>query len=47
VRFTLNERVFSQWDSDLGDWAVLDGRHTIAVGSSSRDLRLTTTVDSL
>jgi beta-glucosidase len=47
VRFTLDERAFSQWDTDLGGWAVLSGSHAIAIGSSSRDLRLTTTVDHL
>jgi beta-glucosidase len=44
VRFTLGERAFSQWDTDLGGWAILPGAHTIAVGSSSRDLHLTATL---
>jgi beta-glucosidase len=45
--FTLRERAFSQWDSDLGDWAIVSGVHTIGVGSSSRDLRLTATLADL
>jgi beta-glucosidase len=44
VRFTLRERAFSQWDTDLGGWAILSGPYTIAVGSSSRDLHLTATL---
>jgi beta-glucosidase len=44
VRFTLRERAFSHWDTDLGGWAILSGPHTIAVGSSSRDLHLTATL---
>jgi beta-glucosidase len=47
VHFTLDERAFSQWHFELGDWAVVPGAHRIAVGSSSRDLRLTATLDDL
>jgi len=47
VRFTLRERAFSQWDSELADWAILPGPHKIAVGSSSRDLHLTATLADL
>jgi beta-glucosidase len=47
VRFTLRERAFSQWDSALGGWAILSGAHKVAVGSSSRDLRLTATLADL
>jgi beta-glucosidase len=47
VHFTLNERAFSQWHFELGDWAVVPGAHRIAVGSSSRDFRLTATLDGL
>jgi beta-glucosidase len=39
--FALGERAFSRWDDALGRFAVIPGRHEIAVGSSSRDLRLT------
>jgi beta-glucosidase len=44
LTFTLGERAFSQWDSALGRFTLLPGRHEISVGSSSRDLRLTETV---
>jgi beta-glucosidase len=47
VRFTLRERAFSQWHSELGRWAIVPGLQTIAVGSSSRDLRLTATLEGL
>jgi beta-glucosidase len=47
VRFTLRERAFSQWDSELRDWAIIPGTHKVAVGSSSRDLHLTATVADL
>jgi beta-glucosidase len=40
LRFTLGERAFSQWDGEAGHFAQIPGRHEIAVGSSSRDLRL-------
>lgn len=42
--FALGGRAFSHWDSALGRFAVIPGRHEIAVGSSSRDLRLTKSV---
>ncbi len=44
VSFTLGERAFSHWDSEAGRFAPIPGRHEIAVGSSSRDLRLKKTV---
>ena len=44
IAFTLDERAFSQWDSDAGRFSVIPGRHEIAVGRSSRDLRLADTV---
>jgi beta-glucosidase len=44
VRFTLPERAFSEWNSELGDWTIIPGTHTVAVGTSSRDLRLTATL---
>jgi beta-glucosidase len=47
VRFTLRERAFSQWDSALGDWAMIPGSHKVAVGSSSRELHLTATLADL
>jgi hypothetical protein len=47
LRFTLREQAFSQWDTELGDWAILSGAQTIAVGTSSRDLHLTATLPDL
>ncbi len=44
VRFTLTERAFSEWNSQLGDWTIIPGAHKVAVGTSSRDLHLTTTL---
>jgi beta-glucosidase len=41
ITLTLGARAFSYWDSKAGRWALIPGRHEIAVGSSSRDLRLT------
>jgi beta-glucosidase len=41
LTFKLDERAFSQWDSDAGGFVVIPGRHEIAVGRSSRDLCLT------
>ncbi len=40
VRFLLRERDFSFFDPDHGGWRCEAGGFTIAVGSSSRDLRL-------
>jgi len=47
VRFTLRERAFSQWDSELGGWAILSGAQKVVVGTSSRDLRLKATLADL
>jgi beta-glucosidase len=44
VRFTLPERAFSEWNSELGDWTIIPGAHTVAVGTSSRDLHVTATL---
>ena len=44
VEFTLTARDFSFWSPTAGGWVVEDGRFALAVGASSRDLRLTTTV---
>ena len=35
----------AHWDIRLEDWVVEGGRHAVAVGASSRDLRLETTVE--
>jgi beta-glucosidase len=40
LTFTLGERAFSQWDGEAGRFTPIPGRHEIAVGRSSRDLRL-------
>jgi beta-glucosidase len=40
LTFALGERHFSRYDSEAGRFALIPGRHEIAVGSSSRDLRL-------
>jgi beta-glucosidase len=40
LTFTLGERAFSRWDSEAGRFALIPGRHEMAIGSSSRDLRL-------
>ena len=40
VTFTLGERAFSRWDVEAGRFAPIPGSHELAVGSSSRDLRL-------
>lgn len=44
ICFTLDKRAFAYWNTALGDWHVQSGDFTIAVGSSSRDLRLQATV---
>ena len=46
VTFTLDPRAFSYWDEGRNDWYLEPGSFTIAVGSSSRDLRLTATCHS-
>jgi beta-glucosidase len=40
LTFVLGERAFSWWDVDAGRFVLIPGRHEIAVGSSSRDVRL-------
>jgi beta-glucosidase len=44
VTFTLGERAFSGWDTDVGRFELIPGRHEIAAGSSSRDLPLASSV---
>ncbi|KHL92168.1 glycosyl hydrolase family 3 [Paenibacillus sp. IHB B 3415] len=41
VTFTLNKRSFAYYNVKLADWHVESGLFNIAVGSSSRDIRLT------
>jgi beta-glucosidase len=45
VDFALTARDLSYWSTSLNDWALEAGEFELAVGASSRDLRLTTTVD--
>jgi beta-glucosidase len=45
VEFTLTARDLSYWSTRLNDWALEAGEFELAVGASSRDLRLTTTLD--
>lgn len=44
VTLTLNERTFSIWDAITHAWMVPKGTFTAMVGSSSRDIRLTGTI---
>jgi beta-glucosidase len=45
VEFTLAARDLSYWSTSVNDWVLEGGQFELAVGASSRDLRLTTTVD--
>ena len=45
VTFELDERDFSYWSTRESRWVLEGGEFTLAVGASSRDLRLTTTVE--
>jgi beta-glucosidase len=45
VTFRLNARDLSYWSTAIGGWALEAGAFELAVGASSRDLRLSTTVD--
>ena len=40
VVFPLDERTFAHWDEATDAWAVTPACYRVAVGSSSRDLRL-------
>lgn len=44
VTVELDERVFSFWNTQHGDWCVESGEYIISVGASSRDIRLVETV---
>jgi len=44
VRFALGRRAFAFWDPALRAFVVEDGEHELAVGASSRDLRLRETI---
>jgi beta-glucosidase len=45
VSFELGARDFSFWSTRLHDWVLEAGQFELAVGASSRDLRLAATVD--
>jgi beta-glucosidase len=42
---TLNSRAFAYYNTNIHDWHVESGRYIIALGASSRDIRLTAEVD--
>lgn len=46
VTFSLDDTSFSIWDTKVHDWAVVPGDFKVMVGSSSDDIRLTSTVSS-
>ena len=45
VTVSLDERAFAYWSIQRGGWAVDSGEFTIEVGASSRDIRITATVE--
>ncbi|MCL6605214.1 MAG: glycoside hydrolase family 3 C-terminal domain-containing protein [Paenibacillus sp.] len=45
VTFELNKRSFAYYNVNIGDWHVESGNFMIDVGSSSRDIRLSATID--
>jgi beta-glucosidase len=45
VEFALTARDLSYWSTSLNDWTLEGGEFELSVGASSRDLRLTTTLD--
>lgn len=45
VSFELNKRSFAYYNSELKDWHVETGAFEIGIGSSSRDIKLTTTLN--
>lgn len=45
VTFTLDKRSFAYYNVQLGDWHVESGEFTIAVAASSRDIRLTASLE--
>lgn len=46
VCFNLGCRAFAYYDENVSDWLVPGGKYEIAVGASSRDIRLTAFVES-
>ncbi len=45
IEFNLCKRAFAFYNSDLGDWQVESGEFDILVGASSRDIKLTATIN--
>ncbi|MEI2394759.1 MULTISPECIES: glycoside hydrolase family 3 C-terminal domain-containing protein [Paenibacillus] len=45
VSFTLNKRAFAYYNTELRDWQVESGLFSIAVGASSRDIRLVASLE--
>jgi len=45
VIIELGQRAFAYYNTDLGDWHIESGTFEILVGASSRDIRLTETVE--
>lgn len=45
VELRLDPRAFAFWDETRDDWRVEPGRFTISVGASSRDLRLSASIE--
>jgi beta-glucosidase len=45
LTFTLDQRAFSTWEPTAQQWSTHDGRYTVSVGDSSRDLPLHAAVD--
>jgi beta-glucosidase len=45
VRLQLDSRAFAYWSPKHSDWAISPGVFELRIGASSRDIRLTTTVE--
>jgi len=45
VTFTLDKRSFAYYNTNIRDWHVESGKYIISVGASSRDIRLTASVN--
>jgi beta-glucosidase len=45
VTFSLDARDLSYWSTTTSGWALEGGKFTLALGASSRDLRLNATID--
>ncbi len=45
ISFTLDKRAFAYWNEQIHDWHVETGEFRIEIGNSSRDIRLTDTVN--